>query len=564
MAVTGLNAGTHNLVFDYSGDGNFAPSTRTLAQIVTQATTTTTLAALPTVFYGEAVSLQATITATTAPNPTAGVVTFFDTLGTTTTTLGSVTLSGTNVAVLPTGATQLAAGTHSIKAVYTNTGVPDYASSPTTPAAAQIKSQIVTKATTSATVTTLTPTAPFGNQVTFTATITATSPGTPGNPTTGTVNFYNIFTPPGGTTTTTLLNSTPVSLSGSNSVTFTTSFTQLVVGTHTIKAVYAGNANFAASTTFANQTEVITKADANVAISTSAASGTLTYGKSVTITAIVSVGSGSPGTPTGTVSFFNGATLLKGSVTLVKINATSAKAVFTTTATQLSAGTHNIIANYNATGNFASTSDSIIYDVQQAQTITKLTWTPTYWALNQPVTFVATVTNTSGGTPGLPTGSVTFDVDGTPVTVNMVSGKATLALTATSLPNQFFTTPGNHTVTATYNPTANFLAGPPATQTQDVEKASSVSMTSSSTVTGVNITATVTGAGGTPTGTVNFYENGKLLNATPVPLVNGVAKISLPLSSGTHYITVVYSGDFDFNPATRTQAIAGKILGRLV
>jgi hypothetical protein len=416
---------------------------------------------------------------------------------------------------------------------------------------------VVNKAVTGAAVTTLTPTSPFGSPVTFTATITATGAGSPGNPTTGSVTFYNIV----GTTTTALGT---VSLSGSNSVNFTTAAKALTIGVHTIKAVYAGNANFAASTTFGTQAETITKANANVAVTSSAASGTLTYGKTVTFTAIVSVASGSPGTPTGTVSFWNGpvgGTLLKANVTLVVINSTSAKATFTTTATQLTAGLHTITASFNATGNFAASSGALSYSVLSVATTTKLTSSAVYWGVNQNVVFTATVAGTSGGAPRTPTGTVTFDIDGVLTTVNMISGKATLS--------HMFATEGDHTVSATYNPATvpaqNFSASSAPPQTQNVRKATTVSMTSVSGTNGVKITAIVSTSapGGPPTGTVSFYENGILIGTAQV--VNGVA-ISplLNLASGTHNITAVYSGDANFNPATKTQSIAGKVLGRLV
>src|SRR5207249_330674 len=100
-----------------------------------------------------------------------------------------------------------------------------------------------------------------------------------------------------------------------------------------------------------NQTQVVSKAATSVAVTPSAPSGTLTFGHTVTFTAIVSIVSGSPGAPIGTVSFWDGpvgtGTLLRSGVALVTISSTSARAVFTTTATQLSATTHTITAGYN-------------------------------------------------------------------------------------------------------------------------------------------------------------------------------------------------------------------------
>jgi hypothetical protein len=155
---------------------------------------------------------------------------------------------------------------------------------------------------------------------------------------------------------------------------------------------------------------------------------------------------------------------------------------------------------------------------------------------------------------------VTFNVDGNPTSVPVVNGKATLTLV------QPFTTQGNHTVTATYDPTtapAQNFESSSTSQTQNVRNATTLSMTSVSGTNGVRITAKVTGAGGTPTGTVGFYENGILIGSAI--LVNGVATSPLlNLASGTHTITAVYSGDVNFNPATKTQAVAGKTVGRLV
>jgi hypothetical protein len=105
----------------------------------------------------------------------------------------------------------------------------------------------------------------------------------------------------------------------------------------------------------------------------------------------------------------------------------------------------------------------------------------------------------------------------------------------------------------------NFADSSAAPQTQLVRKASTIGFTSVSTVTGVNVTATVTSGA---TGTVSFYENGVFLGSATI--VNGVAKTSLVIGTGTHNITAVYSGDANFNPASITKAISGKLIGRLV
>lgn len=64
----------------------------------------------------------------------------------------------------------------------------------------------------------------------------------------------------------------------------------------------------------------------------------------------------------------------------------------------------------------------------------------------------------------------------------------------------------------------------------------------------ITLTATVTGA--TPTGTVQFLDNGSNLDA-PIVLASGVATlITNTLSSGSHSITASYSGDPSNQPST--------------
>ncbi len=70
----------------------------------------------------------------------------------------------------------------------------------------------------------------------------------------------------------------------------------------------------------------------------------------------------------------------------------------------------------------------------------------------------------------------------------------------------------------------------------------------------VLVTATVSGAAGTPSGSVQFKDNGVNLGG-PAPLVNGVASINATtLSTGVHTITAAYMGDSVYDPSTGTLA----------
>jgi Bacterial Ig-like domain (group 3) len=133
-----------------------------------------------------------------------------------------------------------------------------------------------------------------GQAVTFTATVAAVAPGasTP----TGTVRFQdgNVIL---GT----------VAVGAGGTATFTTSFA--VAGGHTITAVYSGAPNFVASSQAL--TEQVNAATTRKATTTGllASANPARVGQLVTLTATVRDPSGT-GTPTGTITFFVGNTLV--------------------------------------------------------------------------------------------------------------------------------------------------------------------------------------------------------------------------------------------------------------
>jgi hypothetical protein len=74
----------------------------------------------------------------------------------------------------------------------------------------------------------------------------------------------------------------------------------------------------------------------------------------------------------------------------------------------------------------------------------------------------------------------------------------------------------------------------------------------------ITLTATVSGSGGTPTGSVRFDSDGNTLCAAST-LVGGVATCATSaLSAGSHAITATYGGDSNFNGSagTLTQAVS--------
>ena len=65
----------------------------------------------------------------------------------------------------------------------------------------------------------------------------------------------------------------------------------------------------------------------------------------------------------------------------------------------------------------------------------------------------------------------------------------------------------------------------------------------------LTFTATVSGASGTPTGSVSFYDSTTLLGTATLNS-SGVATFTDTLSAGTHTVTATYTGDTNFNHST--------------
>jgi len=176
-------------------------------------------------------------------------------------------------------------------------------------------------------------------------------------------------------------------------------------------------------------------------------------GQTVHLTATVA---SSTGTPSGTVTFFDG-TIAIGTASLD----VGGKAVLTTAFK--SSGTRSVTAIFNGTADFApSRSAAIAVTVHAAATTTTLTASPNPALVGHSVTFTATVTPAIPES-GVPTGVVLFRVDGNLIGYAALdpSGHAVLTVTITrsgtrrhSLFSPFGR--GTHTVTAEYAGDGNF------------------------------------------------------------------------------------------------------------
>jgi subtilase family serine protease len=417
-----LTAGAHSITAVYAGSGTFITSTSAvLTQTVNKAGSSTTLtsSANPS-SYLQTVTFTATVKSATSGTP-AGTVTFNNG----TTVLGTGTLNGSGVATLATSS--LALGSHPITASYSG------GSNFNTSVSATLTQTVNKENTTTAVVSSLNPSV-SGQTVTFTATVTPAFGGSPA----GTVTFSN------GTT---VLGTGTLS-STTHKATFATS--TLSVGAHSITAAYSGGPDVNGSTS-PTLTQTVNAAGGSTTTALTSSANPSSFLQTVTFTATVK--STSTGTPTGTVTFKNGTTVL-GTGTL------NSSGVATLATSSLTIGSHAMTASYSGDTHFnASVSGTLTQTVNKANTTTAVVSSLNPSVSGQTVTFTATVTPAFGGSPN---GTVTFS-NGTTVlgtgTLNSSTRKATFATSTLSV--------GAHSITAAYSggPDLNGSTSPKLTQT---------------------------------------------------------------------------------------------------
>jgi hypothetical protein len=284
-----------------------------------------------------------------------------------------------------------------------------------------------------------------GSPITFTVSVTG-SPAGPGGTVTFTDFTYNGTTP----ITTTLATNVPLN-NGQASVT-TSSLTAggNFLGNHFITASYSGDANHPASSATMMQ-KVHANASTTALVSSPNPSS---FGQAVSFTATVSAVPSGAGTPTGMVTFQDGATVI-GQVPLTsagvvcKPTDSARSCVASITKSNLVPGNHNITATYVSDTQFAASIGNVAHVVQNG-TATTVTSSFNPSSFGQSVMFTASVTPTNAA-PGIPTGSVTFK-DGPTVlgTVQLAAnGQASLSTSALSV--------GSHTISADFTGSNGWL-----------------------------------------------------------------------------------------------------------
>jgi N-acetylneuraminic acid mutarotase len=313
--------------------------------------------------------------------------------------------------------------------------------------------------------------------------------------------------------------------------------TVLAVGSHTLSVKFTPTDT--TDYTTATATVTLTVGQIPTALVLVASSLSTTLGSSITLTATATT---SAGTPTGSLTFYDGAAplgkgTLSGGVANLSTNA-------------LPVGLQSVTAVYAGSTNYAATtSNAVSVTVVRATPSFTLSVSSSGRSLGTKFTFTALLSSTVAGK--VATGNVSFTVDGSLMATSaVVSNKATYA---------FIPSAGMHSVTAAYTGDTNYLAAGSNPITITVSKATPTIKLTSSALTikaGISVTFTTklsnTVATFPPTGSVRFFDGVTQIGIGVV--TGGTATFSSStLSVGVHTITATYSGDPNYVPLTSNE-----------
>lgn len=490
QANTGFSASTTATLEDFPSSTQCEETTTTLSANVKSST------------LGQPVKLLAQVAGNGPALPT-GTVAFWNGSN----PLGTATLSSGGIAQISTSS--LAAGSNPVTAVYAGDSLNLTSASPTLWQGVNVQPTQVALSSS------LNP----ANVNQFVA-LTASLSGQAAGPPTGKVIFYDGPVALG----TVSLNSQGVAQFASSG---------LIAGTHSISAIYSGDAQNASSTSGFLVETVSSQSTLNTLTSSINPSE---VAQSNTFSAQIS---GADGViPSGTVAFsFNG-TVVPPIVRLQAGQANISKSLST-------AGSRSIAAVYSGDGNSqpsTSTTLTQVVNAQPSQVLLTSSHNPA--TLSQSITYVAAVTGQFGGAP---TGSVTLSVNGTAVATSSLSnGQASFTTAFSSL--------GAETISATYSGDSNNLPGSSTlTQIVNTQQITQIGLTSSlnPAAVGQSVTyhASVTAPTGVPTGNTTFSYAGNPL--ATIPLSSGEASYIRTLTAtGTRSVTATYSGDANNQTST--------------
>jgi hypothetical protein len=517
FSTTSLTAATHNLSAQYAGDSNDAAATsNVVSEVVQLATTLTTLgASSATVTVGNAVTFTATVISTNGPAAT-GTVQFNDGV----TDLGSSKLGSTGVATL--SVSTLAPGVHDVTAVYS--GDASNATSTST-----VLVETVQQIGTATVVSSSANPANAGATVVLSANVSMASGATADGAITGKVTFSNGATSLGS-----------VSVDGNGNATL--SLTNLPVGKDAIVASFAGNTNYAASTSAALP-ETINQTSTTTALISSNQSAL--EGKASTFTATVTTATG---TATGTVNFLDNGTI-------VGTGSLNAQGVATLTISTLAVGNQSMTAVYLGDSNYTGSTSAPLLEVVSLAVPT-VTLDGPISPVNAGVAIQLTGTILSAGVA--PTGALTLRDGGTAIATQNAVASGSFSFSPSTL------AVGTHTLTIAYAGDANNAPVTSNIFTVVVQQAPTTTSLASSVnpqVVGqsVTFTASTTSVSPNVTGSISFQDGSTPLGSVSLNASGTATFTTSSLTFGTHTITAVYSGDTN-HAASASAAVSEQIV----
>ncbi len=368
FTISTLTLGSHFITATYAGDTNHVSTSANVnQQVISGSSTTSTLtSSLNPAGFGQSVTFTATVTNTSSPSGApSGTVVFSD--GATILVTQPLAPSNLANAIATFSTSTLTVGSHTITATYNPAA--GFAGS-----TASLTQTIIGLSTTAALTSSLNP-ANAGQSVTFTATVTS-SFGTP----TGSITLSDGVS---------LLGNQPLTPGSGTTATAIFPTSTLTAGTHTITATYVPTGAFSSGT--AALTQVINALSSVTTLT--AAPNPANFGQTVTLVAVVA---GAGATPTGTVTFYDGATQLASTPTI------AGQAPFTTST--LAVGTHTLTAVYAGNSIYATSTSlpftETIKALPQDFTITLANSTVTIQTQHH-LTTTVTLTSLSGFTDSL-------------------------------------------------------------------------------------------------------------------------------------------------------------------
>ena len=409
--ISGVPSVGGSFAFTVEAKDGASPASVTQKDLVLEVqkglTSTSLGASTSAAFFGDAVTLTASVSPGSGPT---GAVTFLDGAA----VLGTAAVDSSGRATLPLAAGALGVGLHSFTASYGGDG--GWLGSTSTAVALRVTVSTTLQLSTDPVIDALHPFT-YGGSVSIVAAIGPIPAGAPLP--TGDVTF--------------LAQGSPVaSLGLLSGVAVSQPFTP-DAGPLVVAASYAGDPNYAPAS---SQSQGVEVAKATPAVDVTSSPNPSNLGSSVTFTATVT---SAAGIPVGSVTFYDG-TVSLGTFPLA-VSAITGKATASLATATLAVGRHTVSAWYEGSTSFAAAGSaiSVYQDVISVATTTTLSVSPNPAFDDKPVTFTATV----AATGVVPTGSVSF-YDGTKLlgTVALAAGKASLTKSSMS--------EGTHSITATY------------------------------------------------------------------------------------------------------------------